>query len=213
MIVELQTLDLKSRSPAIVEARLKAALPERTKLSPLGSCWHTEVGMLNRLLLAWPYASEDERSRVLTQERMLEGWPPQIDEFVVAREARVYTLAPFSPPVEPRELGKLYEIRSYTYPTASIPEVIRTWSEIIEERVKFSPLVGAWYAHRGEVSDWVHVWAYRDAGERERTRAEVSRLGIWPMSVVDKRLGREPTAVTLSMQNMLVVPAGFSPLR
>src|SRR6185436_906885 len=157
-----------------------------------------------RVILVWPYASEGERARVQAQEKTLAGWPPQIDEFVVARDARVYTLAPFSPPVEPRELGKLYEIRSYTYPTAQIPEVIRTWTEILDERVKFSPLVGAWYAHRGEVSDWVHIWAYHDAGERERIRAEVSRLGIWPMSVVEKRLNREPTSVTLSMQNMLV---------
>jgi hypothetical protein len=213
MIAEMQTYDLKSRSPAVVEARFKAALPERAKLSPFGAFWHTEVGVLNRVILVWPYASEDERARVHAQEQSVSGWPPQIDEFVVARETRVYTLAPFSPAIEPRELGKLYEIRSYTYPTTSIPEVIRNWSEFIDERVKWSPLVGAWHAQRGDVSDWVHIWAYRDAGERERIRAEVSRLGVWPMSAIDRRLKREPSAVSLSMQNMLVLPASFSPLR
>ena len=213
MIVELQMIDLKSRGPATVEARFKAALPAREKLSPLGAFWHSEVGVLNRVIIAWPYADEAERTRVQAREKTLSGWPPQIDEFVVARDSRVYTLAPFSPPIEPRELGRLYEIRTYTYPTASIPEVIRIWNGIIGERVKHSPLVGAGYCERGEVSEWVHIWAYRDAGERERIRAEVSRLCIWPISVIDRRLNREPTAVTLSMQNTLVVPASFSPLR
>ena len=213
MIAELEILDLKSRAPAVVEARYKAALPERTKLSPLGAFWHTEVGVLNRVVLLWPYASEEERTRVQAEEKRIAGWPPSIDEFVVARESHVYTLAPFSPPIEPRALGRLYELRRYTYPTASIPEVIRIWTEIVGERLKHSPLVAAGHEQRGDTSEWIHIWAYRDAGERERIRAEVSRLGIWPMSVIDKRLNREPTAVTLTMENMLVVPASFSPLR
>jgi len=33
------------------------------------------------------------------------------------------------------------------------------------------------------------------------------------MSAIDRRLKREPSAVTLTMQNTLVVPASFSPLR
>ena len=213
MIVEMQIYELASRSPAAVEARFEAALPARTRLSPLGAFWHTEIGMLNRVILVWPYADEAERARVQKQESELTQWPPDIDEFVLGRESHVYTLAPFSPPIEPRELGTVYEIRSYPYATSKIPEVIRNWTEFIDERLKWSPLVGAWYAHRGDVSDWVHIWAYRDAGERQRIRAEVSRLGIWPMSAIDRRLKREPSAVTLTMQNTLVVPASFSPLR
>lgn len=213
MIVEMQSYDLKSRTPAAVEARFEAALPERTQLSPLGALWHTDIGLLNRVILVWSYADEDERARVQKQEGELENWPPDIDEFVVGRESHVYTPAPFSPPIEPRELGSVYEIRSYTYPTSVIPAVIRDWSEFIGERQKWSPLVGTWYAQHGDITDWVHVWAYRDAGERQRIRAEVSRLGIWPMSAVDRRLKRPPSAATLTMQNMLVVPARCSPLR
>ena len=170
--------------------------------------------MLNRVILVWPYASEDERARVQAQEKTLEDWPPQIDEFVVGtREARVYTLAPFSPPVEPRELGKLYEIRSYTYPTAQIPEVIRTWTEILDERVKFSPLVGAVVRtpRRGE-----RLGAYLGVPRCRRARAH-TRRSVAPGYLADVRHRQEAQSradpVTLSMQNMLVVPASFSPLR
>ena len=134
MLVELQTYTLKSRSQALVEERFEQALPERAKLSPLGGCWRTEVGVLNQLIVAWPYASLAERDSVAAAAARLQGWPPAIDEFVVERQSRILTLAPFSPPLEPRLLGNLYEIRIYNYAPGQIPEVISAWSEIIAGR-------------------------------------------------------------------------------
>jgi NIPSNAP len=213
VIIELQSFTLKSRSPATVETCFKNALPERTTLSPLGGCWRSEVGVLNQMIVAWPYEDEDERARVGANVSMLKNWPPTIDEFVIEQSTRIVTLAPFSPPLTPRRLGNLYEIRIYQYPPGAIPEVIDAWSTIIDERVKHSPLVAAGYADAGAFHEWVHIWAYRDAGERERIREETTRLGIWPISIVDRQLGRAPRAVSLRMQNMLVVPMEFSPLR
>jgi NIPSNAP len=213
MIFEMQNYTLKSRSQALVEERFKKALPGRVRLSPLGAFWHTEVGVLNQIIVVWPYANPAERDRILAEEPKVEGWPPAIDEFVVERQSRILVPAPFSPQLEPRRLGNLYEIRTYTYPADSIAEVIGSWSEIIGERMKYSPLVAAWYSETRPLSEWVHIWAYQNAGERERIREATAKAGVWPISVVDRRLKREPRAVSLRMQNMLVVPASFSPLR
>jgi hypothetical protein len=213
MIFEMQNYTLKSRSQSLVEDRFEKALPARAKLSPLGAFWHTEVGVLNQIIVVWPYADSAERDRVLAEEAKVEAWPPTIDEFVVERQSRIFLPAPFSPPLEPRQLGNLYEIRTYTYPADAINDVIGSWSEIIGARVKYSPLVAAWYSQTRPFSEWVHIWAYQNAGERERIRDATAKAGIWPISVVDRRLKREPRAVSLKMQNMLVVPAGFSPLR
>ena len=213
MIVELESFILKSRSPALVETRLRAALPHRTSVSPLGGCWSTEVGVLNQMILAWPYADHGERERTHAALDKLEHWPPAISEFVIECTAKIITLAPFSPPMTPRKLGNLYEIRTYQYPPGAIPEVITAWSEILEERVKYSPLVCAGHADLGDVHEWIHIWAYHDVAERERIREATSHAGIWPISVVDRKLGRAPRAVSSRMQNMLVVPADFSPLR
>jgi len=213
VIVELEYFTLKSRSPALVEARFRDALPARTALSPLGGCWRTEVGVLNQMIVAWPYADHAERERIRARLATLDGWPPEIDEFVIEHSAKLVTLAPFSPPLTPRSLGKLYEIRTYQYPAGAIPEVIAAWSEIIDERVKHSPLVCAGHVDLGDVHEWVHIWAYRDVAERERIREATARAGIWPISVVDRKLGRAPRAVSSRMQNTLVVPTDFSPLR
>lgn len=213
MIVEMQFIEAKSRAVAAVAQRFEAALPARTRLSPLGAFWRSEVGLLNQHIAVWPYASLAERHRVMEEEKKLDGWPPDLAELVVRQHARMYQVAPFSPPIEPRSLGALYEIRRYRYPAGAIPGVIAAWSEIIGERMKHSPFVGAWYSDEGATHEWVHVWAYESYEARERTRDAVARAGIWPISVVDRRLGREPRAVSLQMENMLVVPARFSPLR
>jgi len=212
MIVEMQFIEAKSRAVAAVEDRFAAALAGRTRLSPLGGFWRSEVGLLNQCIAVWPYASIDERDRVRREEKKLEGWPPDLAELVLRQHARLYRAAPFSPPIEPRALGRLYEIRRYQYAPGEIPGVIAAWSEIIGERMKRSPFVGAWYSEDGPAHEWVHVWAYESYEARERTRDAVARAGIWPISVVDRRLGRAPRAVSLRMENMLVVPARFSPL-
>lgn len=213
MIFEMRNYTLMSRSQGLVEARFEKALPARTKLSPLGAFWHAEVGVLNQIIVVWPYESAAERERILAEESKVDGWPPDFAEFIVEQQSRILVPAPFSPPLEPRRLGNLYEIRTYTYPADAIPEVIASWNEIIGERMKYSPLVAAWYTNTRPHCEWVHIWAYRNAGERERIREATTRAGVWPISVVDRRLQREPRAVSLMMQNMLVVPASFSPLR
>ena len=212
MIVELEFLTLKSRSPATVEARIREALPARSALSPLGGCWRSEVGVLNQLVLAWPYADLAERERAAAALAAQGDWPPGIADCVIERSRKLLTLAPFSPPFTPRRLGNLYEIRTYQYPHGAIPEVIAAWTEILDERLKYSPLVAAGHVDTDSGHEWVHIWAYKDAGERERIREATSRAGIWPISVVDRRLGRAPRAVSQRMQNMLVVPTDFSPL-
>ena len=79
-------------------------------------------------------------------------------------------------------------------------------SAAFAERIKLSPLVGAWYSELGGLNKWCHIWAYKDAGERFRIREEARAKGIWPPK------GGQP-GMMLKQENMLVVPASFSPLR
>ena len=110
-----------------------------------------------------------------------------------------------SPKLEPRQLGNLYEIRIYTFKPGGIPATIDRWSTQIAERTKLSPLAGAWYSELGGLNKWCHIWAYKDAAERFRIREEARSKGIWPPK------GGQP-GMMLKQENMLVVPAAFSPL-
>ena len=121
-------------------------------------------------------------------------------------QSEIYLPAPFSPALEPRQLGNLYEIRIYTFKPGGIPAVIDRWSTHIAERIKLSPLVGAWYSELGGLNKWCHIWAYKDAADRFRIREEARAKGIWPPPS-----GGGPSMI--KQENMLVVPASFSPLR
>jgi hypothetical protein len=154
----------------------------------------------------WPYEDMGERTRIRGEATKLQGWPPNTREFVVEQQSEIYLPAPFSPALEPRQLGGIYEIRTYTFKPGGIPATIDRWSTQIAERIKLSPLVGAWYSELGGLNKWVHIWAYKDAGERFRIREEARSKGIWPPR------GGQP-GMMLKQENMLVVPASFSPLR
>lgn len=205
MIIEMRTVQLKTHGLPEVLKRFGEALPARVGFSPLGGFFHTDVGVLNRIIHLWPYASLAEREHVRAAAEKAGGWPPKIGEFIEHMDSKILRPAPFSPALEPRQLGSVYEFRTYTYKPGSMPQVIARWGEAIGERVKLSPLAGAWYSELGPLNQWIHVWAYKDAGERQRIREEAVKRGIWPPKGSGDLL--------LSQESLLAIPASFSPLR
>ncbi|HET6608252.1 MAG TPA: NIPSNAP family protein [Rhodopila sp.] len=205
MIIEMRTYTLKPGSIAEVEKRFGEALPIREKHSKLGAFWHSEVGPLNQIIHVWAYDNFQHRADTRAAAQKEEGWPPPIREFVTDQRSEVFIPAPFSPPLTPRQVGPLFEIRQYTLAAGQIPGLIERWSEKIEGRTKFSPLVGAWYSEFGALNKWVHIWAYKDANQRFSARAEAAASGNWP--------ARNPPGVMVKQENAFVMPSAFSPIR
>lgn len=205
MIIEMRTYQLKPASIPQFEERFGAKLPARAKLSPLAAFWHSEVGPLNQVIHVWPYDSFEQRVKIRAEAIASGIWPPATQEFIVDQTSELYLPAPFSPKLEPRELGGIYEIRMYSFAAGAIPGVIARWNEKIGERVKLSPLVGAWYSEIGPLNKWVHIWAYKDGNERSSVRAAAAAGGNWP--------ARNPPGVVVKQENALVMPSAFSPIR
>lgn len=204
MIVEMRTYRLKPGSVAEVEKRFGEALRDRVKVSPLGAFFHTEVGPLNRIIHCWPYENLGERTRLRGEAVKLPSWPPKVQEFLEEMESKIVIPAPFSPKLEERRLGNLYEIRTYTMLPGAAPNVIEKWAERIEGRTKLSPLAFCGHTELGGLNQWIHVWAYKDAAERFRIRDEARATGAWPPATRGQFVKQE---------NMFVIPAEFSPLR
>ncbi len=205
MIIEMRSYTLQPGTLAEVEKRFGEALPIREKHSKLAAFWHTEVGPLNQIIHVWAYDSFEQRAAVRATASKDAGWPPPIREFVTAQISEVFLPAPFSPPLEPRQVGPLFELRQYTLTPGSIPGLIERWSEKIEGRTKFSPLIGGWYSEFGGLNKWVHIWAYKDAAERFSVRAAAAASGNWP--------ARNPPGVLVRQENALLLPSAFSPIR
>lgn len=205
MIVEMRTYVLRPGTvPAFME-RFAEGLTARLQFSKLGGIWHSDVGTLNQVVHVWPYESFEDRERIGQAARKTGKWPPNTHEFILFQESKILQPAPFSPPLEERKLGNVYEIRTYTYKPGTMPMVLERFGKVIPDRVKLSPLAGAWHSAIGALNQYVHVWAYKDAGERERIRAEAQKtVKGWPPQTREFMLKQE---------NALMTPAPFSPLR
>ncbi|MBV9454853.1 MAG: NIPSNAP family protein [Rubrobacter sp.] len=180
MIVEMRTLQLKIAAGTAVADAFAATLLARTELSPLAGFFETEVDTLNQVIELWPYDSIAERESIIARAAELAGWPPQIDEYGLEEDIRLLEPLPFSPPLQPEEFGAIYGIRTYTYGTGFMPQVIERWSEKIPAPRKLSPFIGAYQTITGRRNQLVHIWAYQDAAERQRIRAQAIANGAWP---------------------------------
>ncbi len=206
MVIEVRTYTLKPGGVPEFEKRFGEKLPERVTLSPLAALWHTEVGPLNEVTHVWPYDSLDQRAQVRAAAIKAGVWPPNNGDLIVSMRSEIYIAAPFSPSLTPREVGPLFEIRTYTLAPGALPGMMERWAAKIDERVKLSPLVGAWYSDLGGLNKWVHIWAYKDAAERQRIRADAVAKGVWPP-------GGAASGLVIRQENKLVMPAACSPLR
>ena len=206
MIFEMRTYLMKPGSIPEVEKRWAAGLPERAKLSRFGGFWRSEVGTLNQIIHVWPYKDLNERAAIRAKAIETGVWPVKIQEFILEMESKILHAAPFSPHFEPGQHGNIYEFRTYTYGPTSIPKVIETWGQHIKKRTELSPLIFAGFTDIGALNQWVHVWAYKNMGERERIRAEAVKAGIWPPP-------RHESVQLLKQQSTLAIPASYSPLR
>jgi hypothetical protein len=121
-------------------------------------------------------------------------------------ESKIVYAAPFSPHFEPGQHGNIYEFRTYTYGPGHVAKVMEAWEPRIKARTTLSPLIFAGHTDIGPLNQWIHVWAYRNMGERERIRGEATASGIWPPP-------RHPSVTLLRQESTLAIPASFSPLR
>jgi hypothetical protein len=205
MIFEMRTYLMKPGSIPEVEKRWAAGLPARAKLSRFGGFWRSEVGTLNQIIHVWPYKDLNERAEIRAKAIETGVWPVKIQEFILEMESKILYAAPFSPAFDAGAHGGIYEFRTYTYGVGSIPKVIESWSGRIKQRTALSPLIFAGHTEIGPLNQWVHVWAYKNMGERERIRGEAVASGIWPPP-------RHESVTLLKQQNTLAIPAPWSPL-
>jgi len=206
MIFEMRTYLLKPGTPLQAEQAFGERIEARSKLSRIAGFWRTEVGTLNQIIHIWPYNDLNERDQIRAEAVKTGVWPPKIADFVLDMESKILHPAPFSPAFEPGQHGNLYEFRTYTYGPGAIPKVIEAWSPRIKERSAVSPLIFAGFTDIGGLNQWVHVWAYKNMGERETLRAKAMQPGQWPPP-------RHESVTLHRQQSTFAIPAKWSPLR
>lgn len=212
MIYEIETVNLKPGAVPEYENRFAEAYQHRKKLSEIAAFWHTEIGPLNQVVVAWGYKDLAERSRIVAAAAKDPQCQAKNGELVLSAQTDIVTLTPFSPELKPGKLGPFFEMRTYTVPVGEIPLMIENWTFAMPRRLTFSPVCAVWYTELGGMNKWTHVWPYPSLNERGDVRAKVAAAQAWPPSAIAKREGRKPESF-LVQENKILMPAAFSPIQ
>ena len=205
MIYEMRTYDLKPHSLPEVELRFAEAYEKRKKHSLLAAFWHTEIGPLNQIIHVWPYKDMAERTKI-REEAVKDGtWPPKIKDFIINMRSDIMVPLSMSPELKPAKMGPYFEMRTYTLLNGGeLPKLQALWERGIPDRVKISPLCAAWISEVGALNKFVHIWPYKSVDERNAVRDKAKATGMWPPSVLSKKIGL-PGYEMLAQENKILI--------
>lgn len=147
-------------------ARIAQGVDARTRLSPLGALWVSTVGRLDQIVHLWPYRDLAHREAVRARFTELKDWPARTGEFTAESETKIMRPAPFSPPLEPRRCGPVFEICTDVHKPGALPAIEAAWAAHGDR----TGLVGAWHTVLGPMHQWIHIWAYTTLEQRSQVR-------------------------------------------
>lgn len=103
----------------------------------------------------------------------------------------------------------ILEERTYTLHPGKVGEYFSLYEKegLAIQTPILGRLVGYFSSEVGELNQVVHMWAYEDMADRARRRAELMADPRWK-AFVPKLL-----ALVTRMENRILIPAPFSPLR
>jgi hypothetical protein len=205
MIYEVRTYRLEPNTVNEVVKRFGEAYEYRKQFSPLAAFFTTDIGPLNQIIHIWPYKDLNERAKIRAEAAKEGKWPPKIAEFCKEQLSEIFMPFAITPEFKTGKFGPIYEWRSYTLVTGTLPRVMDNWSKAVPERIKRSPLAMAMHTDLGPLNKFVHIWPYKDLNERAQVRGQALKDGIWPPK------GGEGTLMV--QENKICMPVAFSPLQ
>jgi hypothetical protein len=212
MVYELRTYTLyPGKMPAYLKAAETIGRPARGQNYGVNiGYWTSEFGQLNQIWHLWKYDSLNERERLRGELQKNEKWVkeyvPTIKPLIQRQDLRVLNAV-----VEPRahdgSTGNLYEIRIYRTHLGAAPQYGENLKAVLPVREKYSPLVGCWTGEFPQPNEFVHMWRYKDFGERMKARADVAKEPAW-----QEYLGKGGPLLA-EMQSVLLIPTNYSGMK
>jgi hypothetical protein len=103
----------------------------------------------------------------------------------------------------------IVEERLYRIATGRLPEYLKHYEEkgLEVQRRILGNLIGYFTTEVGPLSTLVHLWGYADLNDRAVRRATLAQEPLWQEYL------RLCTPLIETMENRILVPTSFSPLR
>ena len=179
---------------------------ERIVPGVAGGVFQTEVGTAGQIVILLPHEESPPSGAGRARGEGGEGGEARLAVGGFGKhELEILQSVPSMPPLEPRELGRVYELRWFDHPPGSVPEILDAFEAALKQRESVYPVAGCWTVEVGPNPDRVYVLLpYKDWDHRDEIRAALASGEQWPP--------RTPVPA-LSSGAKLLLPVQFSPLR
>jgi hypothetical protein len=217
MLIEMRQYLLETGSiPAFYKIYQELGLPVQAPiLGNLLMAMHTEIGPLNSFIHLWGYESYADRDKRRAELAAHPEWPKYLKEalpLLKQMQNKVCIAAPFSQIKNTAPEGitaGIIEVRSYTVNAGGIPKMMDAYENLglpMLREAQGDPLA-VMHSDVGPLNNFVHIWGYENADQRMEQRA------ISAKHPERGKYSAEVGPLMRGMENMICVPAPFSPVR
>ncbi|KAK0654937.1 NIPSNAP-domain-containing protein [Cercophora newfieldiana] len=184
-----------------------ADMPEN-KVHLVGS-WRTEVGDCDTFVHIWEY----QRYQGYHASLHAIAHHPEYPEFdrklrslIRGKHSSLMQEFSFWPTTPPRQLGGLFELRSYTLHPGNLLEWETHWRRGLKARREVMEGVGAWFVQIGDLNTVHHLWQFADLEERKIRRERSWGIEGWADTV------HKTVPLIQEMKSRVLIPMPWSPV-
>jgi len=184
-----------------------ASIPEN-KVHLVGS-WRTEVGDCNTFVHIWEYRGYEGYHQSLHNIQSHADFPAfdaNLKGLISAKNTSLMQEFSFWPTTPPRQLGGIFELRSYTLHPGNLLEWETHWRRGLKARREVMEGVGAWFVQIGDLNTVHHLWQFANLEERKKRREQSWNQEGWGETV------HKTVPLIQTMKSRILTPCSWSPV-
>lgn len=184
-----------------------ASLPEN-KVHLVGS-WRTEVGDCDTFVHIWEYQryhGYHESLHNIANHPEFPAFDKKLKSLIRSKKVSVMQEFSFWPTTAPRQLGGVFELRSYTLAPGNLLDWETHWRRGLKARREVMEGVGAWFVQIGDLNTVHHLWQFADLEERRTQREKSWMVEGWGDAV------HKTVPLIQTMKSRILIPMPWSPV-
>ncbi|KAI1408276.1 NIPSNAP-domain-containing protein [Hypoxylon sp. FL1857] len=181
---------------------------EENKVHLVGS-WRTEVGDCDTFVHIWEYQRYQGYHQSLNSISSHPDFPEfdkKLKTLINSKNTSIMQEFSFWPTTAPRQLGGLFELRSYTLHPGNLLEWETHWRRGLKARREVMEGVGAWFVQIGDLNTVHHLWQFANLEERKVRREESWKQEGWAETV------HKTVPLIQTMKSRILIPMPWSPV-
>lgn len=184
-----------------------ASMPENN-VHLVGS-WRTEVGDCDTFVHIWEYKQYEGYHSSINMLHSHPEYPEferKLSSLIKSKNVSLMQEFSFWPTSPPRQLGGLFELRSYTLHPGNLLEWETHWRRGLKARREVMEGVGAWFVQIGDLNTVHHLWQFANLEERRIRREKCWGIEGWSDTV------HKTVPLIQTMRSRILVPMPWSPI-